>query len=95
MTIKTLTIATGIALTLVASGSAAFADPYIGVENKAQYAVSAQETLFPTSGAAAMREQAELKRPSAFNTPGPYYVNEAPFQSNDPHSGPAHDADQD
>lgn len=95
MTIKTLTIATGIALTLVASGSAAFADPYNGLENKAQYAVSAQETLFPTSGPAVMREQNELKRPSAFGTPGPYYVNEAPFQSHDAHSGPAHDADQD
>lgn len=94
MTLKTLTIATGIALTLVASGSAAFADPYIALENKAQYQVSAEETLFPTSAPAAMREQQQLKRPSAFNTPGPYYVNEAPFQSDDPHSGPAHDADQ-
>lgn len=94
MHLKTLTIATSVALALVTSGSAAFADPYVQLENQTQYAVSAQETLVPTSSAAVKRDQAELKRPSAFNTPGPYYVNNVPFQSDDAHSGPAHDADQ-
>lgn len=94
MSIKTFTLATGIALTLFASGNAAFADPYIQVENQAQYATSAQESLLPVSAAAVAREQRKLQRPSAFNTPGPYYVNEGPFQSDDPHWGPAQDADQ-
>ncbi|QTL04387.1 hypothetical protein J5J86_03325 [Aquabacter sp. L1I39] len=95
MSIKTLTIVTGIALTLAASANAAFADIYIGPENQEQYAVSAQETLFPTANTATVRQQREQVRPSTFGTPGPYYVNEAPFQSNDPHSGSAHDADMD
>ncbi|MEW6254674.1 MAG: hypothetical protein AB1592_01865 [Pseudomonadota bacterium] len=94
MSIKPLAIATGIALTLAASGNAAFADPYTQVENQQQYAVSAQQTLFPTSNAAVVRDQIALKQPSAFGTPGPFYVNDVPFQSDDPHSGPAHDADQ-
>lgn len=94
MSMKTFTLASGIALTLFASGNAAFADPYIQVENQAQYATSAQESLLPVSAAAVAREERKMKQPSAFNTPGPYYVNAGPFQLNDPHWGPAHDADQ-
>lgn len=91
MSIKTFTYTTAIVLTLAASGSAAFAGPYVEIENQAQYGVSAQESLLPTSASAFAREQAKLQRPSAFNTPGPYTVSEGPFQSTDPHWGPAQD----
>ncbi|QRG06656.1 hypothetical protein EZH22_27705 [Xanthobacter dioxanivorans] len=93
MSIKSTILAIGLASTVLSAAGAAFADPMIGPENREQYAVSAQESLVPTSSAAAAREAARLGRPSAFGTPGPYYTNEGPFSSADPHWGAARDAD--
>lgn len=93
MSIKSCVLAAGVAVVLVSSMGSAFADPEIQKENREQYAVSAQESLIPTSAAAVAREQARIERPSAFGTPGPYYVSERPFANGNPQSGPAHDAD--
>lgn len=94
MSIKTFILASSVSLTLVASAGAAFADPEIQKENQEQYAVSAQESLQPASAAAAAREAQKLTRPSAFGTPGPYYVSERPFAEGNSHWGPARNADQ-
>ncbi|MFG1403107.1 hypothetical protein [Xanthobacter sediminis] len=93
MSIKTYLLATGVVLTFATAAGTAYADPYVGELNREQVAVSAQETLVPSSRAAALREEQKIERPSAFGTPGPYYVPSAPFQSGDAHWGPAHDAD--
>ncbi|MCL8383378.1 MULTISPECIES: hypothetical protein [Xanthobacter] len=93
MSIKSTVLAAGVAVVLVSSVGSAFADPTIQKENVEQYAVSAQGSLFPTSPAAVAREERRLERPSAFGTPGPYYVSERPFEIGNAQSGPAHDAD--
>ncbi len=93
MSIKSAVLAAGVAVALVSSMGSAFADPTVQKENVEQYAVSAQGSLTPTSPAAVAREQARLERPSAFGTPGPYYVSERPFETGNAQSGPAHDAD--
>ena len=94
MSIKSIVLAAGATLVIVSSAGAAFADPYIQKENKEQYAVSAQESLVPTSRQAMAAEEQKLKSPSAFGTPGPYYASEKPFEVGNPHWGPAEDADQ-
>ncbi len=71
MSIKTFTLATGIALTLFASGNAAFADPYIQVENQAQYATSAQESLLPVSAARGRPRAAQAAAAECFQHPRP------------------------
>lgn len=93
MSIKSAVLAASVAAALVSSMGSAFADPAIQKENVEQYAVSAQGTVTPTSPAAVAREERRIERPSAFGTPGPYYVSERPFATGNAQSGPAHDAD--
>ncbi|MFG1204211.1 hypothetical protein V5F29_17630 [Xanthobacter aminoxidans] len=93
MSIKSTVLAAGVAVVLASSMGSAFADPTVQKENVEQYAVSAQGSLTPTSPAAVAREERRLERPSAFGTPGPYYVSERPFANGNAQSGPSHDAD--
>ncbi|HQS08026.1 MAG TPA: hypothetical protein PLK13_04300 [Xanthobacteraceae bacterium] len=93
MSIKSTLLSLGVAATLLSAAGTAFADPYTAKENQMQRAVSAEESLTPTSSTAAATEQQKFERPSAFDTPGPYYAPDGVLQSGNPHWGPAQDAD--
>lgn len=75
---KTLAIVS--TLSVMAASTTAFADPYIGQENEAQYRVSAQETLTPYAPAAS-----QVVKQSAQQAPV--------YNAVDPHWGPAFDPD--
>lgn len=93
MSIKSVVLAAGLAATVLASAGAAYADPTVTRENREQHVFAAEENAMPLTGVAAALSAARLGTPSAFGTPGPYFVQEGPFSSSDAHWGAAHDAD--
>lgn len=93
MTIKTALLALGLATALSTAGGYAFADPMNEQLVQEQHAVSADQHLAPTSQAAIISTAERLQMPSAFGTPGPYYLAMAPGSDGNPHWGPAQDAD--